>query len=132
MVLLLQTGGDLSPLNSIKLQPLIDSVFRADKAQADKKGNNWKGEQRANRLIQKLCERAEVEAFGYHDIRHTVAKYLNDLQKVGLKKVQQVLRHKRQMTTEIYVEGNYTDTGEAVKLLEIKKSKISSKNPAKP
>ena len=52
---------------------------------------------------------------------HTVAKYLNDLQKVGLKKVQQVLRHRRQATTEIYVEGNYTDTKEVISLLEFEK-----------
>ncbi|MDZ7599106.1 MAG: hypothetical protein U5J82_12650 [Desulfobacterales bacterium] len=49
------------------------------------------------------------------------AKYLNDIQKVGLKKVQQVLRHRRQTTTEIYVEGNYTDTKEAIQLLEMEK-----------
>ena len=59
-----------------------------------------------------------VEPFGYHDIRHTVAKYLNDLQKVNLKKVQLVLRHRRQTTKEIYVEGNYTDTRSAMSLLE--------------
>ena len=51
-------------------------------------------------------------------IRHTVAKYLKDLQKVELKKVQQVLRHRRQTTTEVYVEGSYTDTKDAIRLLE--------------
>ena len=45
---------------------------------------------KASPFIQLLLKSA------YHDIRHTVAKYLNDLQKVGLKKVQQVLRHRRQ------------------------------------
>ena len=69
----------------------------------------------ARHVVQDLAE-----TFGFHDIRHTVAKYLNDLQKVGLKKVQQVLRHNRQTTTEIYVEGNYTDTKDAMKLLELK------------
>jgi len=64
-----------------------------------------------------------VEPFGYHDIRRTVAKYLNDLQKVGLKKVQQVLCHRKQTTTEIYVGGNHTDTKDAVKLLEIENVK---------
>jgi hypothetical protein len=49
----------------------------------------------------------------------TCTKYLNDLHKVGLKKVQQILRHRRQSTTEIYVEGNYTDTKDALKLLEL-------------
>ena len=72
------------------------------------------------KLIKNLCKVAEVELFGYHDIRHTVAKYLNDLQKVNLKKVQQVLRHRRQTTTEIYVEGNYTDTRDVMTLLENK------------
>jgi integrase len=73
------------------------------------------------KLLKKLCKDAGVEPFGYHDIRHTVAKYLNDLQKVGLKKVQQVLRHRRQATTEIYVEGNYTDTQDVLSLLEMEK-----------
>ena len=69
----------------------------------------------------KLIRRdAKVEPFGYHEIRHTVAKYLNDLQKVNLKKVQQVLRHRKQTTTEIYVEGNYTDTKDMMGLLELK------------
>jgi integrase len=59
----------------------------------------------------------------YHDIRHSVAKYPNDLQKVGLKKVQQVLRHRRQSTSEIYVEGNCTDAKDALKLLELENIK---------
>lgn len=79
------------------------------------------GERR--KTLKTLCKLANVEPFGYHDIRHTVAKYLNDLQKVGLKKVQQVLRHRRQTTTEIYVEGNYTDTRDVMALLEIGKAK---------
>ena len=86
-------------------------------------GDNLKGEQRAHRLLKELCKKAKVESFGYHDIRHTVAKYLNDIHKVGLKKVQQVLRHRRQSTTEIYVEGNYTDTKNTATLLEIENVK---------
>jgi len=78
------------------------------------------------KTLKSICEKAGVEPFGYHDIRHTVAKYLNDIQKVGLKKVQQVLRHRRQTTTEIYVEGNYTDTKEAIQLLEMEKLAKSS------
>lgn len=72
------------------------------------------------KTLRKLCKDAGVADFGYHDIRHSVAKYLNDLQKVNLKKVQQVLRHRKQTTTEIYVEGNYTDTRDVMGLLEIK------------
>ena len=80
------------------------------------------------KLLKKLCREAKVEPFGYHDIRHTVAKYLNDLQKVGLKKVQQVLRHRKQTTTEIYVEGNYTDTKDVMGLLELKNLENFSQN----
>jgi hypothetical protein len=39
------------------------------------------------KMLKKLCKEAKVEAFEYHDIRHTLAKYLNDIHKVGLKKV---------------------------------------------
>jgi integrase len=80
------------------------------------------------KTLKSICEKAGVEVFGYHNIRHTVAKYLNDIQKVGLKKVQQVLRHRRQTTTEIYVDGNYTDTKEAIQLLEMEKLEKSSCN----
>jgi len=79
-------------------------------------------------MLKKLCKRAGVEKFGFHDIRHSVAKYLNDLHKVGLKKVQQILRHRRQSTTEIYVEGNYTDTKDALKLLELENLEKFQKN----
>ena len=84
------------------------------------------GERR--KTLKTLCRIAGVEPFGYHDIRHTVAKYLNELQKVGLKKVQQVMRHRRQSTTEIYVEGNYTDTTDVMPLLEEENLKNFSKN----
>jgi len=42
------------------------------------------------------------------------------LQKANFKKVQQVLRHRKQTTAEIYVEENYTDTRDVMGLLEIK------------
>ena len=66
--------------------------------------------------------------FYIHGTIGGVAKYLNDLQKVGLKKVQQVLRHRKQSTTEIYVEGNYSDTREAMTLLEMDHLKKASEN----
>jgi integrase len=91
--------------------------------QPNDQGLNLNGEQRAHRLLYRLCTQAGVEPFGFHDIRHTVAKYLNDIQKVGIKKVQQVLRHRRQTTTEIYLDGNYTDTRAAMGLLEVENLK---------
>ena len=78
-----------------------------------------------------ICAEIEVEPFGYHDIRHTVAKYLNDVQKVGIKKVQQILRHRRQTTTEVYLEGNYTDINEALGTLEFDSVSKSSQKQSK-
>lgn len=72
------------------------------------------------RFINGLCRKAGVALFNYHDLRHTVAKYLNEINNVSLKKVQQVLRHQKQSTTEIYVAGNYTNTRDALQLLELK------------
>jgi len=103
----------------------------------DEAGNNHKGEQRIQRFlmgyvrkwkttkleprekrIPGLCEKAEVMPFGFHDIRHSASKYLNDLQKVGMKGVQRMLRHKRQTTTEIYLEGSYSELRPVMELLE--------------
>jgi integrase len=74
---------------------------------------------------------AGVEPLGFHDIRHTVAKYLNEVQKVGINKVQQVLRHRRPTTTEIYLDGNYTDTREAMGLREVDSPKTVLEIPEK-
>jgi integrase len=84
------------------------------------------------KTLNNLCTDAKVEPFGYHDIRHTVAKYLNDLKKVGLKKVQQVMRHQRQATTEIYTGGeSYTGTKDVMTLLELENLEKLQKSPAK-
>jgi hypothetical protein len=39
---------------------------------------------------------------------------------VDLKKVRQVLRHRQPATTGIYVEGNYSGTSKAIRLLEVR------------
>jgi integrase len=104
--------------------------------QPNQRGQNLIGEQRAQRLLMGytrqlvkgekrypgLCEQAGVMTFGFHDIRHSVAKYLADIHKVGAKSVQQVLRHRKLGTTEIYLEGNYTGTQEVLSLLALPKS----------
>jgi integrase len=69
------------------------------------------------KFIKSVCEKAEIKSFGFHDIRHAVASYLNDVQKVGLRSVQKVLRHRSQRTTEIYLH-DYSGTKEAMTLLE--------------
>jgi integrase len=124
MLVTVKYGSDLPPKDvpHVKLEFCQFVFCHMNKKSRTHEINKFYGQPYKARWgsLKKLCEEAEVEPFGFHDIRHTVAKYLNDLQKVGLKKVQQVLRHRRQATTEIYVEGNYTDTQAVMKLLELK------------
>jgi integrase len=137
---------DRIPMNA-DLKSLLEGLWQSrdktsdylfpDYYQPDELGNNWKGEQMAHRLLVGLdkvdketgekyragglCELAGVKRFGFHDIRHTVATYLNDVCKVGLKRVQGVLRHQRQTTTEIYTQGSYGDLKGEVEALEWEK-----------
>lgn len=53
------------------------------------------------RFLKSLCKKAGVKEFGLHAIRHMVASILNDTHKVSMKKMQRILRHRSQRTTEI-------------------------------
>ena len=59
--------------------------------QPDQHGENRLGGERATKLLRRLCLKVGVEPFGLHDIRHTVAKYLNDVQKVGMLESKEVV-----------------------------------------
>ncbi len=65
------------------------------------------GERR--KTINSLCDEATVDRFGYHDIRHSKGEF---------KKGPTDPSTPSSNTTEIYVEGNYTDTKDAIRLLE--------------
>lgn len=71
-----------------------------------------------HKIVRALCDKAGVRPFTPHDIRHSVAHYLADEQKLGIKRVQEVLRHMRQSTTEIYLDGSYLSTRDEMTLLE--------------
>ena len=75
-----------------------------------------------------LCKRAEVKEFGVHSIRHMVASILNDTHKVSKKKIQKILRHQSQRTTEIYLHALETDLTDTMKLLEEEKGLSEAKN----
>jgi integrase len=70
------------------------------------------------KFMRGLCKRAEVKEFGFHSIRHMVASILNDTHKVSKKKIQKILRHQSQRTTEIYLHALETDLTDTMKLLE--------------
>ncbi|MBW2000722.1 MAG: site-specific integrase, partial [Deltaproteobacteria bacterium] len=83
----------------------------------DEKGNNWTGEQRANRWIKALCRRAGVMPFGFHALRRYVASVLADEHKVSAKRIQRILRHKSLSTTERYIGLLNEDLKETLELL---------------
>jgi len=66
--------------------------------------------------IQRLCERAGVERFGYHALRHHVASFLAD-EGVPMRRIQEVLRHQRLSTTEGYLHGLGRDLSDTMEIL---------------
>lgn len=63
-------------------------------------------------LLAKLCEKAGVTPFGFHGIRHLTASWL-DSQKVELRVIQGILRHKSALTTSRYLH-EMRGTGEVL------------------
>jgi len=57
------------------------------------------------KMMKSLCRRAGITAYGFHALRHFMASYLMDEEKVSLKTVSGLLRHKNVRTTEIYLHS---------------------------
>ena len=53
---------------------------------------------------------------------------MNDVHKVSIKKLQQLLRHKTQATTEIYLKRIDNDLASAVRLLEKRDTQRDTQN----
>lgn len=97
--------------------PMVGNLFDVLLAHRQEAVNEFVFVQRAGRndrkpytentirgLIRELCEQANVKTFGFHAIRHLTASGLA-LQGVPNKVIQQVLRHQKSSTTELYMHG---------------------------
>lgn len=92
---------------------LNDDLYKILKTRWDARNNNlWvfyneKTEDRfyhRPKLMKGLCKRAGIiPAFGFHNIRHFIASYLADTEKISKKTIGGLLGHKALQTTEIYL-----------------------------
>ena len=71
-----------------------------------------------NRFIKGLCKRAGVQPFGFKAFRKYGPSVLNDIHRVSIKKLQRLLRHQTQTTTEIYLKKIDDDLSVGLRLLE--------------
>jgi integrase len=72
------------------------------------------------RFLNGLCKWAGVRSFSYKAFRKFGPSVLNDVHKVSMKKLQTLLRHQNQKTTEIYLKRIDNDLSTTVRLLERK------------
>jgi integrase len=56
-----------------------------------------------------LCDRAKVRNLGFHALRRYVASIMDDKHKVSKKAIQNLLRHKKESTTERYLQMIHSD-----------------------
>jgi integrase len=72
------------------------------------------------RFMKGLCKKAGVKPFGFKAFRKYGPSVLNDVHKVSMKKLQTLLRHQNQKTTEIYLKKVDNDLSASMMLLEKK------------
>lgn len=110
--------------------PLTDELFDALFAHRQRCQSEWvfpnqeSGRPYVERRnwMNRLCKKAKVKPFGLHAIRHLTASILAQAGE-PLIRIQAILRHKRQSTTERYLH-QLTDLRSALRVLSNKKSRL--------
>ncbi len=69
------------------------------------------------KIMRSICRRAGVPHYGFHAVRHFVATYLADREKLSAKAMQRLLRHQAVRTTEIYLHMVDSGLRDAINLL---------------
>jgi site-specific recombinase XerD len=78
-----------------------------------------KGHARIRDMMENLCQKANVSMFTFHAIRHFCAAILEIYGKT-MRNIQQVLRHQKMSTTEIYLRSLIPNTSDSVKVFDDK------------
>ena len=71
-------------------------------------------------MMARLCDKAKVQRFGFHAIRHHVLSVINDSGKASMKQIQELAGHKRQATTETYLHSMGQAVRDAAGILDEK------------
>jgi len=99
--------SDLIPMND-DLKEILMRRWKS-KTQTEWVFYNEKTKTRFNRrpkFMPGLCKRAGITPpIGFHSLRHFMASYLADRQKVSKMTISQLLRHRSLGTTEIYLQS---------------------------
>lgn len=98
--------SDLIPMNE-DLKEILLKRWKS-KTQTEWVFYNDKTHTRFNRrpkFMGSLCKRARITPIGFHALRHFMASYLADKQKISKMTISQLLRHKSLGTTEIYLQS---------------------------
>jgi integrase len=103
-------GGNLEP----RIIPMNDDLYKTlvpmwkSREQDQWVFWNKKEKNRYNRrpkLMGSLCRRAGVDRYGFHAVRHFMATYLHDVQKIPTGVIGDILGHKSKRTTEVYLHS---------------------------
>lgn len=70
-----------------------------------------------NKLMRKLCDKANVKRFGFHALRHAGASLMANIN-VPMVDIQAILGHENPSTTEIYVHTSGKTAREAMAAYE--------------
>ena len=124
-------GGNLTPRKIPMSDKLHEVLFRLDSKRdinkpwvfwhrywSKKSGNFVEGPYKdRKKLMQKLCEKADVRYFRYHPLRHSGASTM-DNNNVPIGSIQRILGHENRTTTEIYLHSIGDEEREAIAVYE--------------
>ena len=79
------------------------------------------------KMLKRLCKKADVKEFGFHAIRHHVSALMAASKKLSLVDIQRQLRHKTATTTDHYLTGLVNESNAANVIEEMQTKNTDTK-----